>query len=186
MVRVPVTDLIGQPGRSRAVSLSVTPADDEQSWGPAEEALASPISVDLHLDAVTDGIVVRGTVAFALRLLCARCLKPLHEQRSVQVAELFRRPRRDLDGADEQEDDPEAEEAYRITADLTAIDLTSMLHDVVVMDVPLRVLCREDCRGLCPRCGADRNAGDCGHDPSPGPDPRWAKLRDLDVPVSHN
>lgn len=186
-MRVQVLDLLGQPGRTRTLSRTVRPVDDDQSWGRAEDALAGVIQLDLTLEAVGDGIVVRGTVEFPLQIPCARCLRPQRERHRVDVIELFRDRRRtghDAEIGDEaaQEDD----EGYRITDDRTAIDLTTMLHDVVVMDVPLRVLCREDCRGLCPRCGVDRNREDCGHRPTRAPDPRWDKLRELDLPASHN
>lgn len=182
-MRVPVTDLVGRPGRTREVDTTVTPADDELSWGPAEDALTGPIRLRLHLDAVTDGIIVRGTVTFVLEVPCARCLEPQRETHVVDVTELFRDPTRVDVGT---EGEAEQEDGYELTHDLTAIDLTAMLHDVVVMDVPLRVLCRDGCQGLCPRCGADRNVEDCGHDLRPGPDPRWAKLAELDVPASRN
>lgn len=185
-MRVQVIDLVGQPGRSRALSTTVRPVDDELSWGPAEEALAGSIELDLQLEAVGDGIVVRGSVRFPLRVPCARCLEPQHQSRRVEVTELFRDPQRAAHEAELTDDPADDHEAYRISDDRTAIDLTSMLHDVVVMDVPLRVLCREDCRGLCPECGTDRNVEDCGHRPRSRPDPRWAKLRELDLPASRN
>lgn len=173
-LRVSVTDLVGKPGKSRSVVRPVTPDDDEQSWGPAEDALDGPIELDLTLDSVVDGILVRGTVDFPIEVGCARCLEPQRERHAVPVSELFVDPRR----RDDEDDEP----GYEIDPDLTTIDLTAMLHDIVVMAVPLRVLCREDCQGLCPVCGVDRNEIDCGHDTSDVPDPRWAKLKELDLP----
>ena len=73
---------------------------------------------------------------------------------------------------------------YEIVDDLTAIDLSTLIRDAVLMDLPVRVLCREDCQGLCPVCGTDRNREDCGHRPEAAPDPRWAKLAELDLPES--
>ncbi len=180
-MRISVLDLIDQPGRSREVATAVTAGDDDLSWGPAEDALDGPIRVDLQLDAVTDGIVARGTVSFPLEVPCARCLSPQRDVRRIEVAELFRDPRRITP---EEEAEDAAGPDYRITDDLTAIDLTQLLHDTVVMHVPFRILCREDCQGLCPRCGADRNTVDCGHDGERPPDPRWAKLAELDLPES--
>lgn len=172
-MRVPVTDLVGHPGETRAVRLDV-PAEafGEEPWGRAEGALEDPVELDLHLDAVVEGILVRGTLGFTLELSCARCLAVQRVHRSVEVAELFIDPARR-----EAEDDP----GYELLDEKTAIDLSTLARDALLIDLPLRVLCDADCRGLCPSCGADRNRGDCGHRPDRGTDPRWAKLAELDL-----
>lgn len=177
-MRVPVTDLVGKPGETRPYATTLAREDIEsleQSWGPADEALAGPIELDLHLDSVVEGILVRGTVAFSVERPCARCLTPQVRSHVVDVAELFQDPRK-------REDDDEEDPGYEIVDDLTAIDLSTMIRDAVLMDLPLRVVCDEDCQGLCPVCGANRNDGDCGHRAEPSRDPRWDKLADLDLP----
>jgi uncharacterized protein len=177
-VRVPVTDLIGSPGASRALARAV-PVDEfgDDPWGNAEDAVEDPVDLDLHLDSVVDGILVRGELRFEVRLACARCLVPQRRSLQVDVAELFVDPTK-LE-AEEELDDP----GYEIIDDLTAIDLSTMVRDALLIDLPVRVLCREDCQGLCPVCGADRNLTDCGHRPGDEPDPRWAKLQELDLPT---
>jgi uncharacterized protein len=57
------------------------------------------------------------------------------------------------------------------------LDVDRWAQDALLLAMPIKVLCREDCAGLCPTCGADLNAGDCGCEPVP--DERWSKLRDL-------
>lgn len=57
------------------------------------------------------------------------------------------------------------------------IDLTPLFRDQVVLAVPFAPLCKEDCKGLCPQCGADRNLEPC--DCKPPVDPRWAALQNL-------
>ena len=64
------------------------------------------------------------------------------------------------------------DELYPIADD--TIDLGPLVRDAIVLELPMAPLCREDCRGLCPQCGADRNEGDCGC--VAPPDPRWANL----------
>ena len=64
------------------------------------------------------------------------------------------------------------DELYPIADD--TIDLGPLVRDAVVLELPMAPLCREDCAGLCPQCGANRNEGDCG---CVAPrDPRWANL----------
>lgn len=175
-MRVPVTDLVGHPGATRAVVQDVTPdeIDDHAEWGPAEGVVVAPLHLELDLESVVEGILVRGTVDVDLEVACARCLQPQRLEHTVPVAEMFVDPRRA-----EADDD---EDSYRIDQDLAHLDLGQLLRDTVVMEVPVRVLCREDCQGLCPVCGTDRNVTDCGHRPDEEPDPRWAALADVDVP----
>ena len=59
------------------------------------------------------------------------------------------------------EDEDEAD--YELVSPDNTIDLSASLVSALVMDTPFVVLCRDDCRGLCPVCGANLNEGDCGH-----------------------
>ncbi|MDX1622200.1 MAG: DUF177 domain-containing protein [Nitriliruptorales bacterium] len=177
-MRAPVADLVGKPGESRAFARVLAREEVEsleRSWGPADEMLDGPIELDLHFDSVVEGILVRGRISFTVARPCARCLETQTRDHTVEVAELFADPRRtDLD--------EEPDEGYEIVDDLSAIDLSTMIRDAILMDLPVRVLCREDCQGLCPVCGTDRNDRDCGHRPEEEPDPRWAKLAELQLP----
>jgi len=73
--------------------------------------------------------------------------------------------------------DPDALEdpdCYPLARDATQIDLRPAVREELLLAVPQWVVCREDCRGLCPRCGKDLNAGPCGCPPAG--DPRWQAL----------
>lgn len=176
-MRVPVTDLIGKPGSTRAVRFEIAPEELREAGelGPADEAVTQPLALDLQLEAVVEGILVTGTVDVDLELPCGRCLQPQKVEHTIPVAELYVDPRK----VREEEDD----DAYLIDEDLATLDLDPMLRDAVVMEVPVRTLCREDCAGLCPTCGANRNDEDCGHRPGDEPDPRWAALKKLQLPA---
>lgn len=176
-MRVPVTGLVDHPGKTRPFDAAVD-ADEfgTDPWGPAEGCLEDPVVVDLDLDAVVEGILVRGTITFSLELPCARCLVPQPVRREVDVAELF------IDPAKRDPDD-EVDPGYELVDGRTAIDLSTMARDALLVDLPVRLLCREDCQGLCPTCGADRNVTDCGHGATDDIDPRWSKLAGLDLPA---
>jgi uncharacterized protein len=176
-VLVSVIELVGRPGETRPL-LAEADTDEfgDAPWGPADGALQDPVGLDLHLDAVVEGILVRGTVGFTVELPCARCLEPQRIDRETEVAELFVDPsKREVD----DDDDP----GYELVADRTALDLSTLVRDALLIDLPVRVLCREDCLGLCPTCGTDLNLGDCGHEPGTEPDPRWSQLSGLDLPA---
>jgi uncharacterized protein len=59
------------------------------------------------------------------------------------------------------------------------LDLAAWAHDAFALAAPAKVLCREDCAGLCPICAADLNEAGPEHRHESAPDPRWAKLREL-------
>ena len=59
------------------------------------------------------------------------------------------------------------------------LDLRAWAHDALALALPAQLLCREDCAGLCPSCGADLNTAGPEHGHEPEPDPRWAKLSEL-------
>jgi uncharacterized protein len=59
------------------------------------------------------------------------------------------------------------------------LDFRGWAHDALALALPVALLCREDCAGLCPVCGADLNTAGPGHAHERAPDPRWAKLSEL-------
>jgi uncharacterized protein len=79
------------------------------------------------------------------------------------------------EAGDEDTDDPDV---YAIAADARELDLAPVIREEWLLAAPTFAVCRADCKGMCPRCGADLNAGphDCGHDEA---DPRWDALRKL-------
>ncbi|MHB8465694.1 MAG: YceD family protein, partial [Acidimicrobiales bacterium] len=120
----------------------------------------APIELDLTLEAVEGGIVVAGTIGATWIGECRRCLGAVRGDLTASVEEIYVR-------------EPEEGETYPIDGD--HIDLEPLAREAVVLALPLAPLCRPDCQGLCPTCGADRNDGPCACPAEEG-DPRWAAL----------
>lgn len=97
---------------------------------------------------------------------CRRCLTPVRSQVSEEVQWIFAES-----GMDEAEED----DVHPIPANERELDLRPVVREEWLLAVPAFALCREDCLGLCPSCGADRNLGDCSCPPPS--DPRWEALR---------
>jgi uncharacterized protein len=121
------------------------------------------IEADLVLESLTDGIVVSGVVRTEWEGACRRCLEPVVGPLRADVHEVYRPA-----GADD--------DAYTFSGE--QLDLAPMVREVVLLELPLAPLCRSECAGLCPVCGANRNEGDCGHQEDLR-DPRWAALEGL-------
>jgi uncharacterized protein len=96
---------------------------------------------------------------------CMRCLEPAAPTFAVDSREVS------IPGGGDELSSP-----YVSTQ--SELDLVGWSRDALRLAVPDQILCRPDCAGLCPECGADLNE-DPGHGHESGPDPRWAALRDL-------
>jgi uncharacterized protein len=123
----------------------------------------SPVSLDLRLESAVEGVLVTGMARVELRGECVRCLSPVEDRLEVDLQELFVYP-----GSEATE-----EEASRLEGDL--LDLEPVLRDAVVLELPFQPLCRPECAGLCPQCGANLN-DDPDHSHESGADPRWDAL----------
>ncbi|MBQ9988720.1 MAG: DUF177 domain-containing protein [Clostridia bacterium] len=98
-----------------------------------------------------EGIIqVSGTLRFHVAAPCARCLKPVVSEIETNICERFVPV-----GVEKEE-----EELYTYEGD--ELDLMQALQEAALIALPMRVLCSEDCAGLCPQCGADLNEGPCG------------------------
>ena len=123
----------------------------------------SPVELDLRLESAVEGVLVTGLAQVELRGECVRCLTPLEDRIEVDLQELFVYP-----GSEATE-----EEASRLEGD--RLDLEPVLRDAVVLELPFQPLCRPDCAGLCPECGANLN-NDPAHQHVGDHDPRWEAL----------
>ena len=157
---ISVAEILGQPGQHRDLNLELPLTGVGTTLAHLEER---PLRAELRAESVVEGILITGDIEGATTLECARCLKGFHSTVGVEVCELFLAP-----GAE-----PEDRESYRVSG--VDIDLEPMLRDAVTLSLPLNPLCREDCKGICARCGRDLNLGacDCTEDTT---DPRWAEL----------
>lgn len=127
----------------------------------------APLTLELRLESVTEGVLVTGTVAAPITGQCGRCLDPVSDELAVDVCELFAYPDSATDATTEQD------EVQRIDGEV--LDVEPVVRDAVVLGLPWTPLCRPDCAGLCPTCGQrldDLPAGHTHH----VIDPRWAAL----------
>jgi uncharacterized protein len=164
-----------RPGSQRLVSLTAeAPAElGIEILGVAE---GSPVTFDLRLEAVMEGVLVTGTASAALEGECARCLEPIEDDITIDLQELFLYD----DSRNASEVDVDEETDVRRTED-DLIDLEPVLRDAVVLALPFQPLCQDDCPGLCVECGA-RLVEDPGHHHDEPVDARWAALQDLAAP----
>jgi uncharacterized protein len=143
-----------------------------EHWGQLYTSLG-PVAADVSAHRAGGKILVSVAVRSEFSLPCSRCLEETGLAISGEMRYLFVSR-----GALAAEDGDDAE-IIEIDAFDAEIDLAPCVWEVLVLNLPERVLCREDCLGLCPVCGADRNAVDCGCG-ADTTDPRLEVLRGLE------
>ena len=158
---VPVTELVRHPGTHKHVHL-VTDAEGLR-LPEARVPDGAVIDVDVQFEALFDGVMVRGTVTAPWEGICRRCLNAATGVARADVDELYQVA-------------PKTDEAFAFDGD--AIDLAPLVRENLLVELPLAPVCRDDCAGLCPGCGTDRNQNSCSCDTTPV-DPRWGALGDL-------
>ena len=148
-----------------------------EELNPVDERvrLTEPAAVNGKIRLAGNEVFVNGHIETRAQVECDRCLRPVQlpvnadfaleyipdsEYESSEVAELT-----------------EAEMSVAVF-DGQAIDVDEIVKEQILLAVPTRMLCREDCKGICPECGTDRNSGECNC-VTKEIDPRWAALKNL-------
>lgn len=126
----------------------------------------APARVDLNITKYDIDIYVSGNIKGAIKMVCGRCLAYYRQEIEVELKAHFF-PREEGTDSDELN-------AY----DGDTLDLYPLLHDQILMAVPFKPLCNDNCKGLCSRCGADLNKEKCGC-PAREIDGRLAVLKKL-------
>ena len=145
------------------------PFDEPHEFEPRGKAetdvfAEATMKVRITLQSFSGGLRAKGRVEAPWHGVCRRCSVPVLGVSTVEVDERFVDTR-----------GPEDDEAYLVENDF--VDLAPLCHDAIFLDLPLAPLCREDCKGLCPFCGIDRNEASC--DCQAPVDSRWATLDEL-------
>jgi uncharacterized protein len=167
---------------------------------PMRDALGAPEgdpeaghgSADLELYADGNHAFATGTFHGELTVACSRCVNPvklvIDEHLRVTFMPRHELPDDDADdakpraGADDAEEGPEVavEDLDVFPFDGERIDLEPLFREQFVLAIPYAPLCAEDCKGLCPQCGIERNTATCTCEPPI--DPRLAGLKGLKIP----
>ena len=164
---IDIAQLRLEPGVERSVEVPVAVPRIEIGGVDYTGPLSPPIA-RVDLTRLLSGLLLRLRLQTTITGPCHRCLEDAH----VPVA---------IDAREYQADQPEVgAEAEEVCDYLQGdeLDVATWASDAIVLSMPHKILCREDCRGLCPSCGQDLNAGPC-QCPPPEPDDRWGPLRGL-------
>jgi uncharacterized protein len=153
------------PGEGRRLSLEV-PIEPLDLGSESYAVEPSQVPVQLTVSRMSGGGYAL-LLHFSAAVVgpCMRCLAAAAPRVEVEAREV------DVPGSGEELDSPYVEDE--------TLELGSWARDALALAMPAKILCREDCAGLCPVCAADLNEAGPEHHHEQPPDPRWAKLREL-------
>lgn len=132
---------------------------------PDGVAFNEPVHIKGRAENIGGQVEISARVTARLDTVCARCMKEISEDVDFGFSER-------IAGKDSQEDDDV------ILLEGSEVDVADLALNNFITISPMKYLCKEDCKGLCPRCGADRNQTDCGCE-NDAVDPRFDVLNDL-------
>ena len=155
---------------------SIDFGDEAEQAGPLKSSgRAEVIHEHRGPKEIVPDIRLTGRYEGQFRVPCARCLDPVEVPLSGEFDLIFRPVGVDAESAERSISAPETEIGYYQEDSLL---LEDVLREQVLLSLPARTLCKDDCKGLCPRCGKNRNLDPCTCEEGPQ-DPRWEALEGL-------
>ena len=170
--------IFGPPVKNEVIELITNARDiDIQS---DDYSLDEDIRVTCMVHRDCDLAMVKGEVFAPVKVNCARCLEPFDIEVSGKFSIVIKKlpigvPVPELT---EEEENMEEEHLLYIEHDVAKLDISEYVRDAVILSMPLKPVCREDCRGLCFTCGHNLNEEECGCERKTS-DPRWKALSEI-------
>jgi len=152
-------------------------APDQLIFEGSELQMTEPVTVRGQARRKGSEVELRGELHTKVSTPCGRCLKPVEVPIDVRFAERFVTA---VSWRNEEQHELHHEDLNIAVFDGEGIELADLVKEEILLAVPGHLLCREDCNGLCPMCGANRNEENCACE-STQVDSRWEKLKDLRV-----
>lgn len=158
---VDISEILMKKGES--ISFEVSESLSSDSFKPNINAFLSPVKVEGTITNIDGKFDVSAEGSVDVLLSCSRCLKDIETELDFDIEEIYT----NTGNEDEAE-----------TFNGSIIELSSVVSRSILFSLPMKVICSEDCKGLCPVCGKDLNEGDCGCDTT-YINPKFESLRSL-------
>lgn len=145
-MKVQLKELFELVGEVKDIEYSIRP---EELEGYENYVFSAPIKVKGRVENRAGVVTLRYSTAFDMELICDRCLKEFN--RGYDFSFTHTLVRSTNTGSDE----------FIVCGD-NVLDMNELAISDLLLQLPTKILCKEDCKGLCPHCGKDLNEGDCG------------------------
>jgi uncharacterized protein len=140
-----------------------------------DERFSGVIKIEVKLDKSISQIFLQAEIGAEGNFFCDRCLENFHQGLNTAYSMMY------VQGARSTIDMNKEEEIQIIKVDMNYIDLDDDVRQYLLLTIPQKLLCREECQGFCPTCGVNKNIASCTCG-APEVDSRWDALKKL----SHN
>lgn len=161
-MRLSLRDLINEPGGRKPFSFELDVSD---LWFDSVLGFTEPVAVEGRVENHAGALTAVGAVRSRMKVVCARCLKEFERKLDIPFTA----------NLSEELEDEDSEDIYLIEDG--EADLDEIANTALVLGMETRFFCKEDCKGLCPKCGKNLNEGPCGC--GEDLDPRLAVLGQL-------
>lgn len=147
--------------------------DFEEAFPAGPLRWLSPVKAKLRIDKVGSEVFAKGEVGAEIELQCSRCLRKFPKDIAVSISVVYH-PLEELAGEEKHEIKEDELDMGFYKGD--ELDIYDLVQEQIMLSVPMKPLCSEACKGLCPKCGADLNATTCSCEKREE-DPRLAVLK---------
>lgn len=164
-----LTELFSRDGKEKTYACDIDM--DQLHTTEADFDIVSREPVELHIRNLGERkLLLQGQAKLTLQIPCDRCLDPVDWPFELSLEEELDLSKTEEECAGELDEQPYVS-GYNL-------DVDRLLSNELLLNLPMKVLCREDCKGMCNRCGANLNHTKCSCDTS-SPDPRMSVIQDL-------
>lgn len=172
---VNLTDVFTNEGQVQELEGSYEPDTFTNQFGTFSIREKSPVALKLSNIGQSKALI-QGNAKITFALACDRCLRDVDYTFDLSFDRVVVSPD-DTGGDTEYKDSMEAEDSAALMEGYH-LNVDELINDELLLNWPMKILCREDCKGICRVCGKNRNDGGCGCDDFV-PDPRMAAIKDL-------
>ena len=158
-----ISDLIRKNKANKEINVVLDLKDFNDGYETVK--VLEPIKVQGNIGKIGDVLSLDGVIVGKIELICSRCLHKFNYDLNVEFHEKLT-------------NNPDNRDDELIFINNDKFDLTEIVENNIIMSLPIKRLCKNDCKGLCQTCGKDLNQGSCNCDDS-NYDPRFDKLKDL-------
>lgn len=164
-----LTELFSRDGKEKTYTCRIDMDSLETTKGSYEIVAKNPVS--LRIQNLGDRkLLLEGSAEVTLQIPCDRCLEPVDYPFQLDMNEELDLNKTEEERAEDLDEQPYVSGYY--------LDVDRLLSNELLLNLPMKVLCRDDCKGICNRCGANLNHTACSCDQS-SPDPRMSAIQDL-------
>lgn len=168
-----IVELADIEGTSRRFDFDLSP--ETLDLGDSDLTLKGDVHVTGEIEKTSAEVVVRGSITGDGEIACSRCLQPVEQKLNIEFRSNYVAPEH---FAAEKENEVSVADLDTDVLESDRIEVKDIVREQILLNIAEQVFCEPDCKGLCPKCGANRNLIDCKCDLKET-DPRWAALKNL-------